>query len=802
MDKKQMDEKQKDEYIAQLESIIAMMPGLVYWKDKNGKFLGCNHNEAKVFGLSLKEFIGKTTTELVGEKLAPALLANDEYVLTTGKEYSVEEIGPDGKGNHAIYLTKKTALKNRQGEIIGLVGISFDVSERKKLEEELKKTQKDLKEAKIHLENILALIPGHVYWKDLQGLYLGCNDAFARTLNLPSRTTIFGKSDSEFIGEELAREISLIDQNVIQNDKAITIEENAIDKNHNPAVYLSQKAPLKNSEGKTIGLVGVSFDITARKKTEEELKRTQERLLTINNEKTKFIESMSYLDNIISLIPGNVYWKDTEGHYLGCNDTFAKIIKLTSREAIINKTDFELIGEKFASSVVAIDNEVIKTNTPKVLEEIGFDIDGNPATYLSRKIPLRNEENKVIGLLGLSFDITERKKFEEELLKAKERAEAANRSKSEFLAMISHELRIPLTGILGIARLMKSNPDASMQEEAEDIVKSGEHLLAIINDLLDITKLEANKVELDLLPVNLKKLIETVTAMLALKAQQNAVVLKINYDKNIPEKIMADAKALRQVFINLVGNAVKFTQQGYIAITVNSIEKNASNIKIKISVKDTGIGIEKEKLETIFERFNQADTSITRKYGGTGLGLAITKAYTTLMGGEISVESTLDIGSIFTCILSFPLPTSSVAIPTKNTSKILKSIATYRNKKHKVLLVEDDAIVAKVHTAMLEKAGYIVERAITGNEAVAMAENDFNLIIMDVGLSDISGYEATRKIRHNQQLNNRFVPIIGLTGYGHEEYKIKGLESGMDVVAIKPIKLTDLEQLLNEHLSK
>jgi len=797
-----MDEKQKDEYIAQLESIIAMMPGLVYWKGKDGKFLGCNNNEAKVLNLSSPaEIVGKQTHEMTTEELAPALLANDEKVMATGEECFIEEIGLNQHGNNTVYLTQKSPLRNSQGEIIGLVGVSFDIDDRKKMEEELKQTKEQLQEITSKLENILSLIPGHVYWKDKDGRFLGCNDNFAETLHLSSRTEIIGKYDTDFIDEELAKPVMAIDQEVIRHNTQKTIEEHVIDKDGNPATYLSQKSPLKDSAGNIIGLVGVSFDITKRKQMEKELENTQKQLEKNLQEKTKFIENMSYLDNIISLIPGTVYWKDKQGRHLGCNDNMAKIFKLSSRQEIIGKTAAELIGADLAKEVDLTDQKVIDTNTEIKLEEKGFDTSGNLAVYLSRKAPIRNEEGKVIGLLGMSLDITEIKKTEIELKEAKEHAEAANKAKTNFLAMISHELRIPLTGILGMAQLLDADDTLSSEqhEEINDILSSGKHLLELVDDLLDITKLEAGKMELHPTPVNVKTLIEEIAVILLPKAKQKNINFLVEYEEKNPNQVIIDARVLKQVLLNIIGNAIKFTKKGHVRIQVNYNALNSTQGNFIFTVEDTGAGIPEDKLEAIFERFNQADTSITRQYGGTGLGLTICKAYAELMNATITVKSTLDKGSIFTfnTPVKLYLDTSHL---TNTTSSFHRAREETSTTALKILLVEDDPVVSKVHKTMLEKLGCIVETADNGKKALDMFAHCFDLVFMDIGLPDISGYEVTTALRQYENNNNLSrTPVIALTGYAQEEFHIKCLAAGMDEVITKPTELKRFAEVLKKY---
>lgn len=670
-----MDEKQKDEYIAQLESIIAMMPGNVYWKNKDGKFLGCNKQTAKILKLDSSEnIVGKTTLDLMGEELAPALLVNDEIVMSTGKECYTEELGFDLEGNKATYLTKKVPLRNSKGEIIGLVGVSFDITERKQMETELQLTKKQLQETTQKLEQSV-------------------------------------------------------------------------------------------------------------------------------KEKTKFIENMAYLDNIISLIPGTVYWKDLEGRHLGCNDNMAKIFKLPSRQSIIGKKSSDLLSPELATAVDLVDQEIITTNLEIKLEEEGFDIEGNPAFYLSRKAPIRDEKGKVIGLLGMSLDITEIKNVEIKLKEAKEHAEAANKAKTNFLAMISHELRIPLTGILGMAELLDSDDTLSPEqhEEINDIITSGKHLLELVDDLLDITKLEAGKMELHPTPVNIKTLIEEITVILMPKAIQKNIDFLVKYEEKNPNKVIIDARVLKQVLLNIIGNAIKFTKKGYVRTKVNYNELNPTQGNFIFTVEDTGTGIPEDKLEAIFERFNQADTSITRQYGGTGLGLTICKAYAELMNATITVKSILGKGSIFTFNVPVKLHLDNAGI--SNTSSLSSHSSEKKlSKALRILLVEDDPVVSKVHKTMLEKLDCVVATIDNGQKVLDIFKNGFDLIFMDIGLPDISGYEVTTKLRKYEKSNNlSHTPIIALTGYAQEEFHIKCLSSGMDEVITKPTELKKFEQILKKY---
>lgn len=391
----------------------------------------------------------------------------------------------------------------------------------------------------------------------------------------------------------------------------------------------------------------------------------------------------------------------------------------------------------------------------------------------------------------------------QELIAEKERAVIASRAKSELLAAVSHELRIPLTGIIGMAQLLSIDCLLPGQkEQVDDILKASEHLLSVVNDLLDLTQLEAGKMELHSAPVHLKTLIDELINMLSVQATIKGLELMTNYDQALPIEVKTDARLLRQIFLNLIENAIKYTEKGYVLIKVSSKQKTQRKILIEFRVQDTGIGISEEKRDIIFDRFSQADAAYSRRYGGTGLGLTLSKHLVELMGGTIHVESTLNKGSEF--IVTIPCEIQSKENQATHQQGVTKK--SWVETRHKnlakepvILLVEDDLIVQKVHKMMIEKLGYKVNIASNGWEAVKMAEKHYDLILMDVGLPEMSGLEATKKIRDREN-NKRHTPIIAVTAYIHEEDKNNCLAAGMDDVATKPISPEGLKALLDHWL--
>lgn len=358
------------------------------------------------------------------------------------------------------------------------------------------------------------------------------------------------------------------------------------------------------------------------------------------------------LKNIIALMPGNVYWLDKNGVYLGCNHNVAKILKLSSCDTIVGKTNRDLLAESYAKVADEINQWVMSHDKEHVVEEQGFNVHGEPAIYLSKKMPLHNHDGEVIGLLGISMDITERKQIEEALKVAKQKAETANQIKSQFLAMVSHEMRIPLTAILGIAKFMDVKHPSRQKAQIKQMIESGSYLLSLINNVLDFSKLEENQFKLSYSSICLNELIDETIQILSISAQQKAIKLISDNDNKIPI-VLGDDRALKQILINLIGNAIKFTERGHIRVQLRCLEQNTTSIRIRIAVEDNGIGIPNDKLELIFDAFRQVEDVYTRKFGGTGIGLTITKKLVELMGGTIAVKSKVGEGSTFFCDFSF-----------------------------------------------------------------------------------------------------------------------------------------------------
>ncbi|MBT5941293.1 MAG: PAS domain S-box protein [Rhodospirillaceae bacterium] len=402
------------------------------------------------------------------------------------------------------------------------------------------------------------------------------------------------------------------------------------------------------------------------------------------------------------------------------------------------------------------------------------------------------------GYVRTYNEITERLKAENILKRAKEDAEAAAEAKSEFVAVVSHEVRTPLNGVLGMARLLlETSVNEEQKQYAETIVRSGETLILILNDLLDISKLEAGKLDLDIKPFNPKEVIESSISLMSAKAQENKISLTISIENDLPSALLGDENRIRQVLINLISNAVKFTKEGSVTLSASATHQDDSNVQLMLSVKDTGSGISQASQANLFTPFTQGSADVARKYGGTGLGLAICRRLAELMSGKIMLESELGYGSTFS--LNIPL---RMADP----DKIASNGKLSQNGDHtqnlpalKILLVEDNEINLKVARGLLQKRGHDVQTAENGQIALdillAPEASEFDAILMDRHMPVMDGVEATRHIKEmDGPISN--IPIIAVTAAVTQREIDACLEAGMTEVVTKPIHPEELMSAL------
>ncbi len=504
-----------------------------------------------------------------------------------------------------------------------------------------------------------------------------------------------------------------------------------------------------------------------------------------------------------------VYTHDLEGRVI----TWSRAGELTTgytQRDLFGKPLADLVPPSRRESAGRWVAETLAGKAAPVYELLILARDGRPVTLevTTRTI---TQEGRLVGILGFARDITARKQTEEAAQRAAEAAEAASRAKSEFLANMSHEIRTPLNGILGMTELTLETHLTAEQREYLELVKlSADSLLIIINDILDFSKIEAGKLELDAEIFDIRRLLATTLKPLELRAREKGVALTWVVDSRVPDRLEGDSVRLRQVMTNLAGNAVKFTEQGSVSVGAELISSDSRTALLRLSVRDTGIGIPRNKQEIIFYAFAQADGSTTRKYGGTGLGLAVTRKIVEMMGGETSLESEPGRGSTFCVTLPFAIPAaapasrSEIAAGSRASAEVASAGAVSAGAT-RVLLAEDNPTNQKLVLYLLQRLGYHdIEVVNDGKQALAAVEksglDQFSLALMDLQMPEMNGFEATAAIREMERESKHHLPIIALTAHAMKGDMERCLQAGMDGYISKPIRREEFLETIGRFL--
>ncbi|HKW57671.1 MAG TPA: response regulator [Candidatus Acidoferrum sp.] len=530
--------------------------------------------------------------------------------------------------------------------------------------------------------------------------------------------------------------------------------------------------------------------------------RTQELKVEVN-ERIRAEETLSeerkVLRALIDNVPDFMYVKDAECRFVLANESVARQMGAQSSDELIGKSDFDFYPRELATTFFEDEQRVIRSGRPEVnREEVGLDSHGKVSQVLTTQVPLRDKNGNVTGLAGIGRDITHIKKAQEEMQKAREAAEAASRAKSEFLANMSHEIRTPLNGVMGMTDLaLETELTAEQREYLETIKMSGDALLTVINDILDFSKIEAGKIDLEAADFNLRESLETTLKTLALRADEKGLELLCEVAPEVPEVVHGDASRLRQIVINLVGNAIKFTERGEVAVRVRVESKDAKDVLLQFIVADTGIGIPKDKFEAIFAPFSQADTSTTRKYGGTGLGLTISTRLVRMMGGRIWVDSEVGQGSQFHFTMRLGISEAKeIKLGTIASPEVLRSV--------RVLVVDDNQTNCRILEGMLSRwdmrptSAFGGEPALRCLSAARDAGEPFKLILADMHMPDMDGFSLVEEIRKRPGLST--ATIMMLTSAGHRGDAARCQELGISAYLLKPIRQSELREAIGRVL--
>lgn len=659
----------------------------------------------------------------------------------------------------------------------------------------------ELKKNQILLQAILDNTNLNIWLSDLDDRFVLVNKQFEKLFHTHNKE-ILGKKIIDILPNQNQDYIVQAHRNNIENHMHVAIEEK-IQTSSGLHTYLTNKFPIMDSNGIPYVICNISTDVTEIKKMHDVIMERDERLSVAlksadagtwswNIQKDMFVWD-EFLHHLFGLKPGAF-----PGYY----------------EAIFNfihPNDRSRINDEIKKALEL--NTEFETEFDTILP------DGLTRTLAMRGHVYRDETGLPIRMAGVCWDTTQRKAQEQELKIAKEKAyklaeiaDAANRAKSIFLASVSHEIRTPLNGVIGMTGLLLDTPISTEQRGYIETIRiSGEALLSVINDILDFSKIESDRMELNNTDFNVRAMVKETTDIFKELIQRKGIVLNVFVESNVPEWILGDSARIRQVMMNILSNAIKFTDEGEISVNVKVIDYDALDQDNKyillFEIKDTGIGITPEVHANLFEPFAQGDASISRKYGGTGLGLAISYRLIKMMGGTIDVESTPGQGSKFWFTIQVAessvtnksmLDKSSINMPIDD---ILQEKKINAKKNFNILLAEDNLINQKVALGILKKLGYQADVALNGYEALtAIQSKSYDLILMDCQMPEMDGYTATIEIRKMESGKKTHIPIVAITAHVLKDDRQKCIDVGMDDYLSKPIDVNALANVLERYL--
>jgi PAS domain S-box-containing protein len=660
---------------------------------------------------------------------------------------------------------------------------------------DLERMNVQLRHEQYLLNALVEGIPDPVFFKDLHGRFIRANRAMANDCGYENAADLIGKTDADVWCGTLPEETAIDEQRIIDTGiPLINKEELVCASGKSDRYVLVTKMPLRNQAGEIVGTFGIARDITSMKQAALELRDSEARFRTLFE---------NALEAIVILDADNGCFADANQQAL--NLFGMSLDELCRHHPSELSPPFQSNGESTAEMAQMYIQQALDGDPP-VFDWLHKNSDGKVIPCEVRLVRMPSVDRRL--LRASIVDITKRKEAEAYLRNAKESAEKANRAKSEFLANMSHEIRTPMNGVIGMTELvLETELNETQREYLETVLESSESLLSIINEILDFSKIEAGKLMLSADAFSLRGTIDEALKPLAVRARGKQLDLKYHVDPQVPDNFLGDSVRLRQVIVNLVGNAIKFTEKGEVKLDVVLEDEEPSFADLHFKVRDTGIGISERKKEKIFQAFTQEDMSTTRRFGGTGLGLTISKTLVEMMGGSVWLESRLHHGSTFhfTVRLEKISPSEPDQAPSTEFSKIPMPEQKVETESTglDVLLAEDGLVNQKVATAFLRDLGHRVTLAVDGKVAVEQVRSGahFDLILMDVLMPEMDGLEATRAIRqHERETGSKRVPILALTAQAMKDDRQTCLDAGMDGYISKPFRKEQLLDSINQLL--
>jgi PAS domain S-box-containing protein len=747
------------ENLSNVTSIINTIPNPVFYKDTEFKYVFFNRAFEEFVGFKKEDIVGKKSSQIASADLALTYDESDWIVAETKKFYTHESKVEHSDGTRHDVVFYKSPLLTRYGALRGIVGVILDITDRKRIEASLDKFKYAVEQS-----------PTSIVMTDTRGNIEYVNPKF---------TSLTGYSFDEVKGQNprilksglMSHEYYESMWQMISSGKEWHGEFHNKKKDGSLYWESASVSGIKNSRNEIVSFIAIKEDITDRKKMESAL-RDSEELMSV------LLDAMQDPATLLSL----------QGEIIALNEPAAERFHVV-KSSCVGRNVFDLLSNPAKENRKIAFRNVLEYGKPYQWEDLD---DGR--FYDSISYPVKGLDGTVACVAVYSRDITAHKKNESVLRDLVEKAERANREKSNFLATMSHEIRTPLNAIIGMTDLtLMTDSDIEKLDYLHTVKDSAIHLLSVINDVLDFSKMESGKFTLKQDIFDLHKVAESVIMLLRGDALSRGLELKLTVQEGLPAALSGDGAAFKQILINLMGNAVKFTEQGGVYVDI-SFRLEDDRAVVTTHVTDTGIGIPPERMGIIFESFTRANSYTGSKYGGSGLGLSICRNLTKLMKGEISATSVPGKGSEFTLEIPFVVAES-------RTARTSSSQSAARMKKLTVLVAEDNLVNVKFMTIVLGKLGYEYDVAGNGIDALRWcSKRTYDVILMDIEMPEMDGIEATQTLRADPSSLNCTTPVIALTAHAVADVQDRCLAAGMNGFITKPIRIEEIEKKISDVL--
>jgi PAS domain S-box-containing protein len=759
-----------------LQTLMNHTPDFIYFKDGESRFIKISQALARQFGLSDPEqAVGKTDFDFFSEEHARQAYEDEQAIMRTGQPLTHEERETWPDRPDTWVSTTKMPLHDAAGNAVGTFGISRDITKRKRAEGdrerligELEVSERRAVHEQLFLSALLASAPVAIAVVEASGRVTAVNPQFEQLFGYTVADAV-GKDINELIVPADERATGLAWQGLVHGGQVVNREA---ERCHRDGRRIPVRVSAAAVQGDPNGTLFVLYeDFTAVKRAETALREAEARY-------REMVESATDL----------VFQMDAGGRWTFLNQA-AREIYGADPEALLGRPILERAAPEYVERDRAAFARVLAGERVVDYETVHLTLQGERRPIAFSGLPLRDERSGAAGAMGIARDISAAVRVRRALEEARDVAERASTAKAAFLANMSHEIRTPLNGILGMVEILLDTDLTAEQRRSADLVKtSGEALLDILNDVLDYSKIEAGHVQLEETAFDLPGVVHSVAGLLGARAFEKRIEMVADIAPDLPPLVRGDPGRLRQVLINLVGNAIKFTPAGEVVLRAAPVRSDGERVEVEFAVSDTGIGIPADKLESVFEVFSQADVSTTRRYGGTGLGLSISRQLVGMMGGSLSVESVEGRGSTFRFTLGLRIERGGLA-PTHGLSSDVMAGA-------RVLVVDDNATNRQVIRRFLEDARAVVSEAADARSALvalraAVEAGDlYALAVIDGYMPEMDGFQLAEGIRADPRLVD--TRLMMLTSAGRRGDAARCQELGITGYLTKPVPRIEL----------